>query len=188
MVSKHFDNMIVERNDAMTTGPLEIERKFLISLEQTPAAFAAMLHYYCEKTLKVSTISQTYLIAEEGERRVRKRTTDGKTEFFYTEKFTISGIKRIENECEITEDEYTEYLSEADSKLKTIEKTRYTFQFDGQTIEIDIYAFSTDKAILEIELPSEDTAVSLPHFIHVIREVTEDKAYKNKSLAKTPCL
>ena len=163
----------------------EIERKYLINLPETPAAFAAMLEYYCPNSLKVSTITQTYLFAEEGERRVRKRTTNGNTEFFYTEKYTISGIKRIENECKITEEEYARYLAEADSALKPIEKTRYVFGFQNQTLEIDIYTFSTNKAILEVELPSESTVVVLPHFIDVICEVTDDKAYKNKSLART---
>ena len=49
--------------------------------------------------------------------------------------------------------------------------------------EIDIYPFWRDKAVMEIELSSEDEDFEIPHEIKVIKEVTGDKRYKNASLA-----
>ena len=37
---------------------------------------------------------------------------------------------------------------------------------------------------IEIELTEESQVVDLPYWIHVIREVTNDKNYKNVNLAK----
>lgn len=163
---------------------LEIERKYLIALNQSKGDFMDLIKKHCSK-LQVYKITQTYLAAEEGERRVRKRVSTGKIEFFYTEKFPHSSMSRVENERRITYEEYEEYLSEADPSLHAINKLRLKFIFEGQTFELDMYPFSKTKAILEIELPSEDTPVHLPPFVHVIKDVTSDKAYKNKNLAKT---
>ena len=49
---------------------------------------------------------------------------------------------------------------------------------------IDVYPLRQDKAIAEIELSSENTAVTFPDFIKVIKEVTDDPEYKNAALAK----
>ena len=37
---------------------------------------------------------------------------------------------------------------------------------------------------MEIELKDENETVSVPNFIEVIKEVTEDEEYKNSSLAR----
>ena len=46
-----------------------------------------------------------------------------------------------------------------------------------------MYEFLKDKAILEIELTTECTSVDIPDFIKVIKEVTDDEAYRNYSIA-----
>ena len=38
--------------------------------------------------------------------------------------------------------------------------------------------------MMEIELKSEDEKIKIPSFINVIKEVTNDYKYENKSLAK----
>ena len=161
----------------------EIERKFLINNVD-----ALTLHKYTDGNIEESQIEQIYLIANECERRIRKKAKNGKTVYFYTEKLPITGLKRIENERQITEDEYLNFLSESDPALSPIRKTRYAFIYKGQFFELDVYEFSSTKAILEIELQSESAPVELPEFIQVIKEVTYDKAYKNHSLAKTQSL
>ena len=167
----------------MSKPNFEIERKFLISKVDK-----LTLHKHIDGNIEESQIEQIYLIANKGERRIRKKTENGKTVYFYTEKLPITGLKRIENERQITETEYLNFLSEADSTLSPIRKTRYAFNYKGQFFELDVYEFSSTKAILEIELQSESTPVELPDFIEVIKEVTYDKAYKNHSLAKTQSL
>ena len=56
--------------------------------------------------------------------------------------------------------------------------------FDFHVLEIDLYPFWNDQAVLEVELKSEEEAFLLPPEIRVIREVTEDPRYLNSSLAR----
>ena len=166
-----------------TKSNLEIERKFLIEKIDLETLRSSV-----EGPIKKCRIEQIYLAAKEGERRIRKQTINEKTSYFYTEKVTITELKRTEKERRLAKEEYEAYKKEADDTRNTITKTRYVFEFKGQTLEIDFYDWASDKAILEIEIPNEKVQVELPDFIKVIKEVTYDKAYKNHSLAKTQSL
>ena len=73
---------------------------------------------------------------------------------------------------------------QADTTKRQIRKTRYCLTYENQSVEFDIYPFWKDKAIAEIELSDENAAVVFPKEIKVIKEVTNDDAYKNASLAK----
>lgn len=156
----------------------EIERKFLIEYPDVNE-----LEAYPESTK--SEISQTYLLTDDGfTSRVRKRTTNGATKYIFTEKKRVNDVKCIENEREITKEEYNDLLKLADPERNTIEKTRYCLPYGGRVVEIDIYPFWTDRAIAEVEMEDEGESVRLPGFIKIIREVTSEKAYKNVALAK----
>ena len=159
--------------------PFEIERKYLIyypnikKLESMPN---------CTKV----DIIQTYLKSVDGvERRVRARGIDGDYLYYLTEKRKISGLKRIEVERKLTQDEYINLLMEADNKLHTIHKTRYCLSENNQYFEIDIYPEWDKQAILEIELNCEEQQIELPNFIKVEKEVTDDEKYKNFNMAKS---
>ena len=164
--------------------PLEIERKYLIeypdidALERMPA---------CKRV----EIIQTYLTAPEGdERRIRQRGADGSYIYFETVKRTLSGAKRVEIERRLSQEEYLRLLMEADPTRRPVRKTRYCLTYEGRYFEIDVYPNWNDRAILEIELKSEEETVVLPPFLRCIREVTGDPAYKNSSLARygnPPC-
>ena len=54
----------------------------------------------------------------------------------------------------------------------------------SNNLTIDVYPFWQRQAVLEVELPSEDTPLLLPTYIEVIREVSGDRRYKNVSLAR----
>ncbi len=82
------------------------------------------------------------------------------------------------------EREYLTCLMDADPSRHPIRKTRYCFLYDNRYFELDVYPFWDDRAILELELSSEDEEVVLPKELELIREVTDDDAYKNASLAK----
>ena len=83
----------------------------------------------------------------------------------------------------VSEEEYNELLKRADPKCRTIEKVRFCIPHGDLVCEIDVFPFWTDKAFLEIEMPSEDTEVSLPTYVKLIREVTDDNRYTNHALA-----
>ena len=161
---------------------LEIEHKFLCKIPPIQISYSYK-------------IVQTYLLSpsEDVERRVRKRTSFcGKTDFFYTEKKPVNDglFIREETEMEISEEEYNKLLSEADPELFEIRKERTVFRFKGLKFEFDKYEFDDEYAILELELEDYDPEkiIELPSFIDIIKNVTKDKRFKNKSLAKTRCL
>ena len=158
--------------------PLEIERKYLID-------FPNLKEMSKMDGFKSSEIEQTYLVSEnEGTRRVRARETNGVKVYTKTEKLRINDITHIENESELTESEYNEALKERDVTLNTVFKTRKCFDYEGHTIEIDIYPFWDNVAIMEVELESEDEKILFPDFIKIIREVTHEKAFKNRKIAE----
>ena len=157
--------------------PLEIERKYLIEypdinwLEQTSN---------CRRV----EIIQTYLTAAEGEeRRVRQRGSGGHYVYYETIKRPVSGMKRVEVERRLSQSEYLHLLMDADPAKRPIRKTRYCLTEGNRYYEIDVYPFWSDKAIVEVELSDENEAVTLPEKLKVIKEVTEDEAYKNVNLA-----
>lgn len=157
--------------------PTEIERKYLIE-------------YLDKDLIKIFTskshIIQTYLKSEDPniERRIRLRGLDGDFTYTYTEKISISDMTRVEREQRISARDYNKLLLEADTSLSPIYKERYCFVFNNQYFELDYYDKSNKYAILEIELTSENEKVTIPSFIKVIKEVTNEEQYKNRSLAK----
>ena len=116
--------------------------------------------------------------------RVRQRGYDGNYIYFKTRKRRISGLKRVEIEERLTQEEYLSSLVQADPSCRPIRKTRYCLSENGLYYEIDVYPEWRDKAIMEIELHSDTQQVIFPHNVKVIREVTDDSSYSNHSLAK----
>lgn len=177
-------------NDTLDTDkisdPLEIEHKYLI---EKPLNIGKNLIEIGIKLLTKYEITQDYLVdkVDVTERRVRKRRNifNGKIQYFYTEKTFVSQLIRIENEMTIQEQEYEDLLRQKDPELNTVRKIRCVFDYDGQTFELDVYSFSDKYAILEIEVKNPKVKVRIPKGLKVIKEVTDDSRYKNKSLAKS---
>ena len=156
--------------------PYEIERKFLIEYPNIS---------WLEKNCKKLEIIQTYLNSNEDEEiRVRQRGDNGNYIYTQTIKRSISDIKRIEIEKRLSKDEYLEHIMNADTSKHPIRKTRYCLVYKNQYFEIDIYPFWKDKAITEIELNNENQEIEIPKQLKLIKEVTNDKRYKNSELAK----
>lgn len=153
---------------------IEIERKFLIAM---PDIKFLMSLDGCV----VTKIFQTYTL---NNIRIRKCIKDNKESYIKTIKRKISDISRIEEECEISKEEYVALLASVDPDRKTLEKIRYAIPYNNKLLEIDVFPFWKKQAFLEIELESENEEFSLPDFIKVIREVTFENQYKNYSLAK----
>ena len=134
---------------------------------------------------RVRAITQTYLVKEgEYRARVRKSVTDGVVTYTHTAKKHLTNMTRVEKETVIDEAAYLAFLAQRDPLRAAIEKTRYAFPYEGHVIEVDIFPFWTDQAVLEAELQSEEEALILPPELHLIREVTDDPAYTNAALAK----
>lgn len=160
-------------------APKEVERKFLIK-KPTEEQIAAL------GCVSRTNIIQTYLKRGEhvAERRVRQRgTKESGYTFYYTEKTDITAGVRIEDERKITRDEYLHYLTEADTSLHQIAKTRYCFVYENQYFEMDVYPFNDEYAILEIELNDINEPIKFPN-LDFVYEVTNKKRFRNYNLAK----
>lgn len=154
---------------------MEIERKFLI--KELPDAIL--------KNCDRAEIEQSYLdfgSEELPEKRIRKATQNGDSEYFYTEK-SSGDLCREEEEYEISEYSYKRLKELAISP--TVEKTRYYLSIDGFLIETDVYGGALKGLIVaEIEFPSTEVSESFTPPSWFGEEITYDKKYKNKNLAK----
>ena len=159
--------------------PVEIERKYLIGMPD-PAALSAL------SGCVVSEIEQTYLPdpAPGVTERIRLRRFPDRVEYTHTVKIRLSEVEAKEIEETVGEETYRELLSRRDPALQTVKKTRYAFPIDEQIYEVDVYPFWERTAILETELKDASLHAEIPPFLSVIREVTGESAYTNRSLAK----
>lgn len=163
----YSDKAVAERGGKLLS--LEVERRWLVKIPDNIADFP----YH--------TIEQAYLSPESGFQGRIRRLDD---RFIYTEKArTGNSAVRIENEREITEKEYNEYKNH--TILNNVKKKRYIIPYGGLKFEFDIFENTVESgyAIMEAELADETVRVTLPDFIEVVAEVTEDSYYTNRNFA-----
>ena len=157
--------------------PLEVERTFLIRYPDV--AWLESLEG-CRRV----EITQTYLLSGPDEEvRVRQQGADGTYFYYETVNKPLDGTQRVEVERHLTQKEYMRRLADADPAKRTLRKTRYRLTYQGQHLEIDLFPFWSHMALCEIELSDEHTPVLLPPQLQLIREVTDDPAYRNAALA-----
>ncbi|MBO7341711.1 MAG: hypothetical protein J6U87_03415, partial [Clostridia bacterium] len=104
--------------------------------------------------------------------------------YIETRKCRVSDLRATEEERELSAADSDALLALADPALRPICKTRYAIPYAGHTVEVDLYDFWQDRATAEVELADEGERVALPPYLHVIREVSDDKRYKNVNLAR----
>ena len=156
---------------------IEIERKYLIRKPDM-----TMLDELATETWEVT---QVYLLTETlCTERVRRVREESGTRYFHTLKRRLSALSCVENEEEITAEAYESYLLRRDPERRAVEKTRWRIPYEAHLLEIDVYPFWQDRAILEIELEDENEPAAIPSYTAVIREVTDDPSYRNHGIAK----
>jgi CYTH domain-containing protein/predicted ATPase len=156
--------------------PLEIERKFLVR------GFQPSL---LPPNAVVVEVEQTYLLYREGvERRVRRRTVDGVSSFYYTEKQdTGEPGTRVERERQIDEREYETFLGERDLECQVVRKRRYSFVRGSHHFEVDVYEAPVDAlVVLEVEVRKMDESIDFPPTWNLM-EVTTDPRYSNHAIS-----
>ena len=150
---------------------VEIERKFLLT------GLPERVHRETPAEVTQGWIPGTEL----NERLRRMRSPEGET-FTRTVKLG-NGIRRAEIE-EATTRKVFESLWPL-TEGRRVDKRRYAVK-DGDLVwEVDQFN-DRDLVLVEVELPSVDTAVELPGWLepYVVREVTEEAEYVNLNLAK----
>ncbi len=163
----YSDEMIEKRGGRLLF--LEIERRWLVKIPDNLDKYES--HY----------IEQAYLEPANGFQGRIRRWDD---KFIYTEKArTGSSMSRIENEREITAEEYAEL--QKNTILNVIRKRRHIIPAGALKFELDVFenAVESGYGIMEAELPEETAAVQMPDFVEIVREVTEDSYYTNRNFA-----
>lgn len=164
-----------------TPGPTQLQRKFLIEM---PDLTALKNNPNCTHI----EISQTYLVSDKDhETRVRQRGSNG--DYLYTKTVKAlqedeAQVRHIVHEHRLTESEYLVELMDADPSLSPIRKDRYCLCENERCLQVDVFPFWNDRALLEYPLAHEDAPVIIPKQFKVIEEVTANPAYRNHELAR----
>jgi CYTH domain-containing protein len=174
----------------------EIEKKYLIREDGTDHTTGALLSMYASvDELKHSvmtegkTIRQGYIPLESGQElckelgifldflptEARLRDKGGKKYFTLKGK---GGLERNEAESDISDRLFNAYWPKTEGNR--VEKVRLKRPCQGHSVEIDVYT-DRDLVVAEIEVPSLEEASRLEA---LGKDVTEDKSYKNKNLAR----
>lgn len=172
------DRLIAEIGAAIGhPEPLEIERRFLIK-------YPDIAWLQAQPGCKAVEIEQAYLENPDGD-AIRLRKRGAKDGYIYFETIKRGqGARRSEVERRITAEEYEQRLAGDGSAVRWIRKTRYCLIYEGQYLEIDVYPFWKDQAVLEAELLHESEPVEIPAEISVIEEVTGNPEYSNYALSR----
>ncbi len=159
--------------------PIQIQRKFLIktsSINDIP------------DNIPVTTcdIVQYYLKSENDfERKIRSIGINGNFSYTFTQKKDFRYGERIKLEEKISSKQFLKLLLEQrDISMDSINKKRMCLVYNSQYIQIDIFDFSQDIAIMELELTNMTQNIDIPACIEVIKEITYDSRYSNYNIAK----
>jgi len=158
-------------SDRRRTGPLEIERKYLLTSLPPHAREAVPMD-----------IDQGWIAGKTVNERVRRVRAPGSETYLRTIKLG-EGVVRSEFEESMTSDVFDSLWPLTASHR--ISKRRYPVP-DGERVwEIDEF-LDRELVLAEVELEREDEEVSPPEWLkpYVVREVTGEPEYVNVNLAK----
>lgn len=151
--------------------PLQIQRKYVVDKID--------LEKIQEENIVKLDLEQ--YIVESGNVEYIYRKTSKEQEKKYTLITKIDteiNNERITTERKITEKEY--YLNLPDQK--PLQKTRYCFEYQNEYFRLDI--FQNNLQLLEVEITTPRENVSIPEFITIKEEVTNNIEYRNATLYK----
>ncbi len=147
---------------------LEIERKFLVA--EAPPGLGRYPH---------AAIRQGYLALDPDGTEVRIRQKGER--FFQTIK-RGAGLQRIEVEVLLTRAQFETLWPMTEGRR--VEKVRYDIAYQDRVIELDVYGGALAGLLTaEVEFPSLEASTDFHPPPWLNQEITEDKRYKNKSLA-----
>ena len=163
----------------------ESERRWLVKFFPEWKEFAELFYYLTD----IEYIWQTYLKKDKDNvsPRVRKSINgfilnNPEISYTYNKKHNIEKGVNKEEECEITEKEYKDYLKDKDSN--EVIKIRFKFKYKNQNFELDVFKAPENLCMLELELKDIDDKVELPKFISIEKNVTGSKEYNNYAISQ----
>lgn len=185
--SSDFDDKVREAgvhacNVVGVPVPQEDERKFLVSfVGDIPV-----------KNVTVEIV-QHYLVNDDPkvEERVRKRGRDGSFVYTHTMKRRLGPGSAAELDRMITPADHLMALERRDPDCAPVYKTRTCFVWEGKYWELDRYTtWTPDRegghlTVLEVEVEDLEAPLNLPPFLKIEREVTGEKAFQNREIARS---
>lgn len=160
--------------DEKMNNVLEIIKKHLNIDEKKEAKYVVELPINIDniKDYTKIRITQTYLKTNGNyEMRLRKRSLEGENSYYVTIKKIYDDKEKIITEEKIDERTYN-ILKNQREIVNELDKTRVCFSFNDNMYKLDM--FDNGMNILEASAISK-----VPEFIKVIKDVTNDKNYKN---------
>lgn len=134
------------------------------------------------------TMEQIYLEKNAGGGHIRRRTQDGASVYYITQKRKTDKVEtREEQEIKITKTGHESLTKFADLKYRTINKDRIYFVWKNQYFELDLLKSPkdiTNLMLLEIKLHHKDQEWEIPEWLGYYVDVTGIKEYSNKNLAR----
>lgn len=129
-------------------------------------------------------IKQDYLRCDDDtEYRIRRIDQNGIYSYHFSViKKCVNGIREILTDDVISESAYRNLLLTKSDNSISLTKTRYSFVHDQQYFKLDI--FDDDMCILEVNLTKENPNISIPDFVYVVQDVTNDEEYQNINIAR----
>ncbi len=154
---------------------IEIERKFLLkSLPNIDPVESIKIDQWYNKNSKGVW------------ERVRKMESLS-IRYIHTIKKSISKIENIEDEKEISQIEYDDFVSKCliSNDSRYIRKIRHIYPSDGLIWEVDEFCDGYRLIVAEIEIPNRNWKLKIPNFITQMRllEVSGMKQFSNRSLS-----
>lgn len=133
-----------------------------------------------------SHITQTYLVAEpDTEVRLRSRMWGAKRANILLSRKHLSDGQVVITERQVTNPVYESLLQQADPYRHTIYKNRKSFIWQGQYFELDIFEAPHDGLIiLEAKGTELSHDVTIPPFLQVVEDITNNTKFYNHNLAK----
>lgn len=130
-------------------------------------------------------IEQTYLKSEPNvEKRIRRVLINNSESYhFSVYKIMEDGTRVIVSEKSIDKKDYEQLMEYKDDNYETIRKNRYCFSDNGTYFNLDVFENMEDVGILEINV-LENEKVSIPDYITVMEDVSKNRDYYNKSIAR----
>ncbi|MGM1064142.1 hypothetical protein [Saccharothrix sp. Mg75] len=158
---------------------VEIERKFLLGAEPDWSRVRA-------GGLRRTEFEQVYLrVTEAAEKRIRRRVDGRRVGYEYASLTPARGGVRTVEEIPIDGAEYDRLKARRDGRRHVIRKTRTTFPWGDHVYEVDHITEPASRAcwLLEVQVARPDDVVAIPEFLPVVREVTDEPAYRNAHIA-----
>ncbi len=130
-------------------------------------------------------ITQDYLDTDDDthEYRIRKVEQGRNCSYHYNVQRKLeNGMREIVKEASISEEYYEKLLKSKAANSSTCIKTRYSFVHANQYFKLDV--FEDGMMILEVNVTKENPLTTIPEFISVLEDVTNDPNYKNINMAR----